>query len=265
MITALQIEALAKDNSIDNFSIIREYLQLLFLNYLYQQKESDRICFKGGTAIHFMFNSPRFSEDLDFSTSYSKPEIIKIVKNVEAGLQKELPGNKMMILYSGRRGIRFRWRWVMPDFKYPLAIRLDFSVKQKLYQPKTASIMTKPPLFFSPIVEFLSAEEILAEKIRALLARSKGRDVFDLWFLLQKKTKINEKLVISKLDEAGLKFNQKLLLAKVKYYSIKSLEQDLNKFLPRNQRRIIKILKEELLVLLGGELKRLSSPITRAG
>ena len=46
--TVLQIETLAKDYSIDTFSIIREYLQLLFLNYLYQQKESDKICFKGG-------------------------------------------------------------------------------------------------------------------------------------------------------------------------------------------------------------------------
>ena len=157
--TVLQIETLAKDYSIDTFSIIREYLQLLFLNYLYRQKESDKICFKGGTAIHFMFNSPRFSEDLDFSTSYSKPEIINIVKIIEARLQKELPENKMRILYNGRNGIRFRWRWVMPDFKYPLVIRLDFSVKQKLHQSKTASIMTKLPLFFSNSDLFISGRD----------------------------------------------------------------------------------------------------------
>jgi len=260
MITALQIEALAKDYSIDTFSIIREYLQLLWLSYLYQQKESDEICFKGGTAIHFLFNSPRFSEDLDFSTNYSKAKIIKIVKQTEAGLQKELPGNKAVILYSGRNGMRFRWRFIMPEFRYPLVIRLDFSMKKNINQTKTASIMTRFPLTFSPIVVHLSAEEILAEKIRAMMMRAKGRDVFDFWFLLQKQTKINQNLVAKKLGEVGLKFNQKLLLVKVKNFPIKSLEQDLNKFLPRNQRKVIKILKAELLFLLADEIKRLSAP-----
>lgn len=255
MITLSQIETLAKDYSIDTFSIIREYLQLLFLSYLYHQKESNRIYFKGGTAIHFMFNSPRFSEDLDFSTSYSKIKIIKIVRQTEAELQKELPGNKAVILYNGRNGMRFRWRFIMPEFKYPLAIRLDFSIKKNIYQPKTASIMTRLPLVFSPIVVYLSAEEILAEKIRAIMMRAKGRDVFDLWFLLQQKTLIRIDLVEKKLAEAGLKFNKKLLLNKVNNYSSKNLDQDLNKFLPRNQRKVIKVLKEELLVLLGDEIK----------
>ena len=260
MITALQVETLAKDYSIDTFSVIREYLQLLFLSYLYQQKEADRIYFKGGTAIHFMFNSPRFSEDLDFSTIYSKEAIIKIVRQTEKEMQKELPGNKAVILYSGKNGMRFRWRFIWKDFKYPLVIRLDFSMKPNLDQLKTASIMTRLPLTFSPIVVHLSAEEILAEKIRAMMMRAKGRDVFDFWFLLRQKTPIKIDLVKKKLAEVGLKFNQKLLLAKVKNYPGKSLEADLNKFLPRNQRRIIKILKEELLVSLTDEIKRLTAP-----
>lgn len=255
MITVLQIEALAKDYSIDTFSIIREYLQLLFLNYLYQQKEADKIYFKGGTAIHFLLNSPRFSEDLDFSTGYSKPEIIKTVKQIEEKLQKELPESKIIILYSGKSGIRFRWRCVMPDFKYPLVIRLDFSFKPRLGRNQVAAIITNFPLIFFPVISHLSAEEILAEKIRALLSRAKGRDVFDLWFLIRQKIKIDQTLLQKKLDEVGLKFNQKLLLDKVKHYPNAGLKLDLNKFLPRPQRQIIKILKEELLALLADEIK----------
>lgn len=260
MIALSQIETLAKDYSIDTFSIIREYLQLLFLSYFYRQKAADGIYFKGGTAIHFMFNSPRFSEDLDFATGYSKAKIIKIVRQTEAELQKELPGNKAVILYSGRNGMRFKWRFMMPEFRYPLVVRLDFSMKKNISQPKTASIMTPFPLVFSPIVVYLSAEEILAEKIRAMMMRAKGRDVFDLWFLMRQKININIILLRKKLNEAGLEFNQKLLLNRVKNYPDKSLEQDLNKFLPRNQRKVIKVLKEELLVLLADELKRLNAP-----
>lgn len=39
MITQTQVEALAKDSQVDSFTIMREYLQLLFLSYLYQESE----------------------------------------------------------------------------------------------------------------------------------------------------------------------------------------------------------------------------------
>lgn len=256
MITTLQIEALAKDYPIDTFSIIREYLQLLWLSYLYQQKEADGIYFKGGTAIHLLFNSPRFSEDLDFSTACSRRVIMEVVKKTGVKLQQELPESKIALLYRGRSGIRFRWHCALPDFKYPLAIRLDFSFKPRLGGRQVAAVMTKFPLIFFPVISHLSAEEILAEKIRALLTRSKGRDVFDLWFLLRQRIKINQILLRKKLKEAGLKFNQQLLLDKVKNYSLKNLELDLNQFLPRRERQVIKIMKKELLAKLAAPEKR---------
>ena len=48
-------------------NIIREYCQHLFLSNFYQQKASDRVLFKGGTALRIIYYSPRFSEDLDFT------------------------------------------------------------------------------------------------------------------------------------------------------------------------------------------------------
>ncbi|MBI3335601.1 MAG: nucleotidyl transferase AbiEii/AbiGii toxin family protein [Candidatus Portnoybacteria bacterium] len=53
-------------------TIRREYLQHLFLSYFYKQGNTDNIYFKGGTALRFIYKSPRFSEDLDFSSSLSK-------------------------------------------------------------------------------------------------------------------------------------------------------------------------------------------------
>ena len=72
MISKKQIEDLANNNQIDSFTILREYLQILFLSYLYREKQADKIYFKGGTALRLLFGSPRFSEDLDFSTLYSE-------------------------------------------------------------------------------------------------------------------------------------------------------------------------------------------------
>ncbi|MBI4675942.1 MAG: nucleotidyl transferase AbiEii/AbiGii toxin family protein [Chloroflexi bacterium] len=39
------------------------------MSYFYQQPQTDRIYFKGGTALRTLYDSPRFSEDLDFSSS----------------------------------------------------------------------------------------------------------------------------------------------------------------------------------------------------
>ena len=45
----------------------------------------------------------------------------------------------------------------------------------------------------------MDPSEIMAEKIRAILTRNNARDVYDLWFLTQKKIKISLQLVNSKL------------------------------------------------------------------
>ena len=41
---------------------------------------------------------------------------------------------------------------------------------------------------------------MLAEKIRALLYGNRARDVYDLWFLLKKGTKVDKSLINKKLE-----------------------------------------------------------------
>ncbi len=48
-------------------NVVREYIQHLFLSCLYKIKGSEKLLFKGGTALRIIFGSPRFSEDLDFT------------------------------------------------------------------------------------------------------------------------------------------------------------------------------------------------------
>ena len=45
----------------------------------------------------------------------------------------------------------------------------------------------------------MDAREILAEKMRAVMTRTKARDVYDLWFLLQKGVGCDTGLVSQKL------------------------------------------------------------------
>lgn len=235
MITKEQIERLAKFYQIDRFTIIREYLQLLFLSYLYQQKEGEDICFKGGTAIRLLFGSPRFSEDLDFSTILDKKMIKNIVYKIEKLLNQEVESIKIYHLYSGKDTERYRIKYQGKEIKYPLVIRLDFHRVKKIEEKEVSSLITKFPIVFFPIICHLPKEVILKEKLQALSTRAKGRDFFDVWFLMKRGIKI----------DTG--FKKKVVLQKIKNLSEKKLKRELDKFLPLSQRPIVALLKKELL------------------
>lgn len=235
MMNKEQIKELSKFFQIDGFTILREYLQLMFLSYLYREREAVSIYFKGGTAIRLLFDSPRFSEDLDFSTKLSKSKIKKIIQNLEKSMQKELPGLKIIHLYTGKRGIRFRLKYQSLDFKYPLAIRLDFHLIKKSAKIIISPIVTRFPIVIFPMVSHLSNREILEEKISALINRAMGRDFFDVWYLLEKGIKVDWKLI-----------DRTSVLKRIKQVRQKKLQLDLSQFLPKAQRSIVGILKEKL-------------------
>lgn len=250
MITKEQATSLSKKFKIDRFTVFREYLQLVALNELYQLTRSTKVYFKGGTAIHFLFGSPRFSEDLDFATKYKTSEIKQIVDELEKKIQLQIPSLAVRLLYKGSKSVRFRLRYKSIDFKYPFAIRLDFFIERKKPSNiKTSPIMTDFPIMFFPVVSHLTSEEILAEKIRAVLIRGKGRDYFDLWFLLEKKVKIEEALVEKKMNQVGKKFSRQDLIEKVRKISTKEIKKDLSQFLPPMQGKAIPQLKERLLIV----------------
>ena len=61
MISESAIEQLTKRYQTDKVTVVREYFQHLFLSYFYQEKETDEIYFKGGTALRIIYQSSRFS------------------------------------------------------------------------------------------------------------------------------------------------------------------------------------------------------------
>ncbi len=255
MITKPQIETLSKKYQVDGFTIMREFLQLSFLSYLYQNRKGGQIYFKGGTAIRLLYNSPRFSEDLDFSTLYNQKQIKQIIQELEETIQKELPEIKISFLYSGKTGIRYRVKYQPSDFKYPIIIRLDFTIVKKIEQVTVSPLITEFPITVFPLVPHLSETEILAEKIRALATRNKGRDLFDVWYLLEKGVFLDEKLVKIKFLENHAKFNKKDLIKKIESYPQDRLDLDLAQFLPKSQRQImgmlINLLKQKLIAGFG--------------
>lgn len=249
MISDYQLEELAQHLKIDKFTVLREYLQILFLNYFYRESLSEKFCFKGGTCLHLYYNSPRFSEDLDFSTTISEEKIKNLLKKVIKNFQIEIPEISLNFIYRGKKSLRFKLKYQSKTLKFPLAIRLDFSLEKIFLPPNILSLKTKFPVSFFSLVLCQKEEEILVEKIRAFLWRGKGRDFFDLWYLLEKGVSLNQKILEKKLKMINLKFEKSSFLEKIKEYPEKKIYLDLAKFLPLNYRKIIPKLKEKLISL----------------
>lgn len=235
MLTINQVKELSKLLKINNSVVIREYVQLLFLKELYDEKYSENVFFKGGTAIRLVFGGTRFSEDLDFTVNGNR-------ENFDLFIKKFF--KKLVKLY----GFSFKKRKTITGERYLLTadssisdykifVNLDFSFREKVHMPAKAIITTSYPVIFTSFVNYISWEEILAEKIRAIMTRSKGRDIYDLWFLLSKSVPVVGKMVKEKLAYYDIRdFSPDQLVARIEKFSKEKFILDLRPFTPINER-----------------------------
>src|SRR3989338_3283285 len=59
-------------NPVMRLNLMREYLQAMILRSLHEAEAFQCLAFVGGTALRFLYNLPRFSEDIDFSLESKK-------------------------------------------------------------------------------------------------------------------------------------------------------------------------------------------------
>jgi len=92
-------------------------------------------------------------------------------------------------------------------------------------------------LIFQSYVYHPGKNELLAEKIRAFLTRNKGRDIYDIWYLLSQKGRIEDKLVSEKIKYYGINsFAKKDVLRKINAINKKDFIRDLRPFVSLNER-----------------------------
>lgn len=242
MINSQDLQKLSNELGIDKFTILREFIQITFLNNLYSYPEAKKLVFKGGTALRFFTNSPRFSEDLDFTSNLSQEEIILLTNKVIKSLKTDFDDIEIKNMES-ISGIS-RKIYVGTDISsQKLTIKLDFSEREEVINSKIGIIKTNLPIISTTPIIYLDPEEIFAEKIRAISTRNKGRDLFDLWFLIQNNYKPSMDLIQKKLDFYKEKFNKNEITKKVSEWDEKQLINDINKFLPIKDRKIIPEIK----------------------
>ena len=180
-----------RENSILDKHILKEYLQLMILDYLSSTPYIRKMTFIGGTNLRLVKGIDRFSEDLDFDCKdLSKDEFLEMTNGVilfleRSGLRVEARDKDNPKLMAFRRNIHF------PELLFDLGlsghkeerflIKIESQDQRVIYEPVITNI--KGCGFFFPFP--VPSDGVLCSmKIAAMLARSKGRDFYDLMFLL---------------------------------------------------------------------------------
>jgi predicted nucleotidyltransferase component of viral defense system len=180
-----------RDSSTFDKHVLKEYLQLMILDYLSSTSYTRKMTFIGGTNLRFVKGIDRFSEDLDFDCkNLSKDEFIEMTSGViqfleRSGLRVEARDRDNPKLTAFRRNIHF------PELLFDLGlsghkeerflIKVESQDQGLIYEPVITNI--KGCGFFFPFP--VPPDSVLCSmKIAAMLARSKGRDFYDLMFLL---------------------------------------------------------------------------------
>ena len=237
MLTKDQLNHYARLFQVHQSVVMREYLQLVFLNEFYSLSLAGRVYFKGGTAIRLIYKGSRFSEDLDFTVEDGlvdfQPKLEKALKTLAKVLGFEF--KQMQSLAGLRYRLKFETHLAAPVF-----IRLDFSFREPVFEPKFKLLVSRYPLVATSLVATLSLDELMAEKTRAILGRSKLRDFYDFWLLSQLGARFRLDLVNQKLVLDKRRFKEVEFRARLKQFSFEHFKKDLGPFLPLNQRQNLK-------------------------
>lgn len=244
MISRDQINEFSKRLAIDEYTIIREYIQVVFLGVLYAIPDSSKIYFKGGTAIRLLLKSGRFSEDLDFTSELPAKKLDEIVNETVKKMSLVIPDMTLKRTEENKYAYTGILSYKTEAMKQPLNIHLDFSLREKPETSAETVLETDFPVAPQPVVRHMAWQEILAEKIRAFLYRLKGRDVYDLWFMLQKGVELDWEMINRKTSMYKIKTSLQDLMNRIGEFEDKKLKNDIAKFLPAHDRNLVDHLKE---------------------
>lgn len=218
-------------------NVVREYFQQLFLSRLYQEKGSDKLLFKGGTALRIIWQSPRFSEDLDFT---GVNIAIKGIEALMAGtLAKiEMEGIQAEIVESKNTSGGYLAIFNFETSEYKSQIQIEVSLRNGKKKSGTAALVQSDLVVPYTLIH-LKEEILVVEKIQACLTRGKARDFYDLYFILRSRLAFKEAFIQDKQLKAKI-------LKVVKSGKL-DFKRELKLFLPVSQQMVIKGFPETLV------------------
>ena len=164
--------------------ILSRALVSLYQNELIQQT----LAFRGGTALNKLFITPaaRYSEDIDLVQVNDEP-IGHILTAIRQSLDPWLGTARWK---QGERSAKLVYRFQSEDNpSVPLRLKIEINTTEffTLYGYKDYKHSIDSHWFEGEAnIRSYQLEELMGTKLRALYQRLKGRDLFDLWFGIEK-------------------------------------------------------------------------------
>jgi hypothetical protein len=173
-------------------NLAREYLQARILGALQRTGAMVPLAFHGGTALRFLFDLPRYSEDLDFALEReaARYDFRAYLEQIRAELTRE--GYAVELKVNDRKTVHSAFVR-FPGLLYELglasqrstmlAVKLEIDTRPPAGAGLTTTVVRRHVVLQ---LQHHDRASLLAGKLHALLQRPflKGRDVYDLmWYL----------------------------------------------------------------------------------
>jgi predicted nucleotidyltransferase component of viral defense system len=193
--------------------------------------------FKGGTALMFFYDLPRYSVDLDFNL-------------IDTG--------KEDVVYEKIRKILLKYGTIFDEAKkfYGLLIVLDYGFKERKLKVEISNRIFNNRYEIKNLlginIKVMVKEDMFAHKLCALLDRNTitNRDIFDCWFFMQKQTPINKRIVELRMKMAFADYLQKCI-EHLESMSDKGLLQGMGELMDEKMKKFVRVeMRSELIKLL---------------
>jgi len=147
----------------------------------------DALVFRGGTALNKLFIKPpaRYSEDIDFVQRNCDP-IGQTIDTIRELLKPWLGDPKWKITQRSAKLI-YKYESVS---KTPAKLKIEINTTEHFQVlPLQTVPLSMDSAWFKGSADIITYEmdELMATKLRALYQRRKGRDLFDLWYVTDRK------------------------------------------------------------------------------
>ncbi|HNX69333.1 MAG TPA: nucleotidyl transferase AbiEii/AbiGii toxin family protein [Candidatus Omnitrophota bacterium] len=199
MIPFIEINNLAGKNKVPAETVEKDYVICWILKCLSASKMKDDFVFYGGTAIKRMhFEDHRYSEDIDLISAktlgqdFLVTETVRCLKKAKEEANLSMAIDSERILSQGTRTqIFIEYSGYDEIIGAPKEVRLDLAMDMELYGD------TESGKLFASYSDLKNSHEtfpvmtlntILAGKLGMLMdtTRKEPRDIFDIWFLLNR-------------------------------------------------------------------------------
>jgi predicted nucleotidyltransferase component of viral defense system len=217
--------------------MLREYLQCKILEILFESPFATDLCFLGGTCLRIVHGNRRFSEDLDFDNISLKADAFGLVADeIKKGLEREGYGVELETILKSALHCHIKFPGLLYNEglsshkKEKILIQLDTEPQDFTYQPEPF-LLNRFEVFTTIRTTPLSL--LMAQKIVAILnrKRNKGRDFFDLIFLMGRYIKPDYPYLEARLSITNPETLRQALLDKCQLLDMKAMASDVEPFL----------------------------------